>query len=201
MIEQPKEFNAAESLALIRSMIETTKASIKDSSHYFLLWGWATMIGCIIQYVLLNIVHYRHHYYAWFITPVALLFHVFFMASDRKTEKVKTYISQANSYLWMAIGFSFIVFAFIFTRIGWQYSFPFYILLYGMGTSISGALLQFRPMVLGGASCFVLAAITAYIPYDLQILLTAFAILISYIIPGHLLRFKHRQASTLNNRV
>ena len=195
MSQQAKEFDAAESLALIRSKIETTKASIKDSSHYFLLWGWATMIGCLIQYVLLNIVHYRHHYYAWFITPVALIIHFYFIAIDHKTEKVKTYISQANSYLWMAIGFSFLVLAFIFSRIGWQYSFPFYILFYGMGTSVSGALLQFRPMVLGGASCFVLAAVAAYIPYDLQILLTAFAILISYIIPGHLLRARHRHSA------
>lgn len=195
MSQQAKEFDAAESLALIRSMIETTKASIKDSSHYFLLWGWATIIGCLIQYILLNIVHYRHHYYAWFITPVALIIHFYFISIDRKTEKVKTYISQANSYLWMAIGFSFLVLAFIFSRIGWQYSFPFYILFYGIGTSVSGALLQFRPMVLKGASCFVLAAIAAYIPYDLQILLTAFAILISYIIPGHLLRARHRNSA------
>ncbi|MCY7422636.1 MAG: hypothetical protein LH478_12940 [Chitinophagaceae bacterium] len=192
MKTEDKDFDPEESLALIRTMIETTKASIKDSSHYFLLWGWATMIGCIIQYVLLNVVHYKHHYYAWFITPVALLIHVFFLVSDHKTEKVKTYISQANSYLWMAIGFSFLVLAFIFSRIGWQNSFPFYILFYGLGTSVSGALLQFKPMVLGGSSCFVLAAFAAYIPYDLQILLTAFAILVSYIIPGHLLRLRHR---------
>lgn len=192
MSNQQSEFGAAESLDLIRRMIETTKASIKDSSHYFLLWGWATMIGCIVQYVLMNVVHYKHHYYAWFITPVALIIHFVFIAKDRKTEKVETYISQANGYLWMAIGFSFLVLAFIFSRIGWQYSFPFYILFYGLGTSVSGALLQFKPMVLGGASCFVFAAVAAYIPYDLQILLTAFAILVSYIIPGCLLRLRHR---------
>lgn len=190
-----KDFDPEESLAIIRTMIEATKASIKDSSHYFLLWGWATMIGCIIQYVLLNIVHYKHHYYAWFITLVALVIHFMFIIRDSKTESVKTYISQANSYLWMAIGFSFMVLAFIFSRIGWQYSFPFYILFYGLGTSVSGALLQFKPMVLGGASCFVFAAVAAYIPYDLQILLTAFAILVSYIIPGYLLRLRHRQVN------
>ena len=190
-----KDFDPEESLAIIRTMIEATKASIKDSSHYFLLWGWATMIGCIIQYVLMNIVHYKHHYYAWFITLVALVIHFVFIIRDSKTESVKTYISQANSYLWMAIGFSFMVLAFIFSRIGWQYSFPFYILFYGLGTSVSGALLQFKPMVLGGASCFVFAAVAAYIPYDLQILLTAFAILVSYIIPGYLLRLRHRQVN------
>ena len=195
MHTEVKDFNPEESLALIRSMIETTKASIKDSSHYFLLWGWATIIGCIVQFVLKNVVHYKHHYYAWSVTIVALVIHFVFISRDRKTDQVKTYIGQANSYLWIAIGFSFFVLAFIFSRIGWQYSFPFYILFYGLGTSVSGALLQFKPMVLGGASCFVFAAVAAYIPYDLQILLTALAILVSYIIPGHLLRLRHRHAN------
>ncbi|MEO6582948.1 MAG: hypothetical protein ABIO05_01415 [Ferruginibacter sp.] len=192
MNTEVKGFDPEESLALIRSMIETTRASIKDSSHYFLLWGWATMIGCIVQFVLKNVVHYEHHYYAWFITPFALMIQFIFIANDRKTENIKTYIGQANGYLWLAIGFSFLVLAFIFSRIGWQYSFPFYILFYGLGTSVSGAFLQFKPMVIGGASCFVFAAVAAYIPYDLQILLTAFAILVSYIIPGYLLRLRHR---------
>ncbi len=184
---EPK-FDAAESLMLIRSMIETTKYSIRDSSHYFLLWGWAVMIGCIAQFTLLSIFKYPNHYLAWLITPVALVVHFIFIFKDRKQSRTKTFIGDANNYLWVAVGSSFAVLAFIFAKIGWQYCFPFYILIYGIGTSVSGALLQFRPMVIGGATCFILAAVAAYLPYNLQILLTAFAILISYIIPGHLLR-------------
>lgn len=191
MMPEQEKFDAQESLQLIRSMIETTKASITDSSHYFLLWGWATMVGCLIQFILMQVVHYSDHYVAWFITPVALLIHFVFLFKDNRERRVKTFIGQANGYLWMAIGFSFMVLAFIFSRIGWQYSFPFYILFYGIGTSVSGALLQFKPMVRGGIACFVFASVAAYLPYHLQILLTAVAILISYIIPGHLLRSQY----------
>lgn len=188
-----KNFSPQESLQLIRSMIETTRNSMSDSSHYYLLWGWATMIGCIIQYFLLVVVKYEHHYFAWFVTPVALLLHFTFIYKDHKKEKVKTFISDATGYLWMIIGFSYFALSFVFAKIGWQYCFPFYIMLYAIGTYISGSLINFKPMAYGGAACLVLVVITPYLRYEEQILSAAFAILISYIIPGHLLRNHYRK--------
>jgi len=188
-----KELTPKESLLLISSMIESTKTSISDKSHFFLLWGWATMVGCLLQYFLLAIVHYKHHYYAWFVTPIALLFHVIFIYKYERHERVKTFISEANRYVWVIIGFSYMALAFVFVKIGWQYCFPFYILLYGIGTYISGSLLNFRPMRIGGAVCLGLVMLAPYLDYSLQILLSAFAILISYIIPGHLLRSRYRR--------
>ena len=188
-----KDFTPQESLQLISSMIETTRHHMSDRSHYYLLWGWATMIGCLIQYFLLAIINYKHHYFAWFITPVALLLHFIFIFRDRKKEKVKTFISDATGYLWMIIGFSYFVLSFVFAKIGWQYCFPFYILLYGIGTYISGSLINFKPMAYGGAACLVLVVVTPYLRYEEQILSAAFAILISYIIPGHLLRNHYRK--------
>jgi hypothetical protein len=177
-------------------MIESSKHSISDQSHFYLLWGWAVMLGCTLQYYLKVVVNYPHHYYAWFVTPVVLVIHIFFVIRQGKKELVKTFISEANQYLWTAIGFSFMVISFIFSKIGWQYSYPFYILFYGIGTYVSGRLLKFKPLVIGGICCGVLAAVTAYLKYDLQILMTAFAILISYIIPGHLFRLHYKKTKS-----
>lgn len=189
-MENENDFSPKESLKLIQSMIETTKHSIGDKSHFFLLWGWAVMIGCLLQYYLKVILDYPNHFYAWFITPVALVVHFYFVSRDHKTEQVKTFINDANKYLWTAIGFSFLILSLIFIKMGWQYCYPFYILLYGIGTYVSGSLIQFRPLIIGGIVCFPLAAITAYFSFDAQIILLALAILISYIIPGHLLRMQ-----------
>jgi hypothetical protein len=197
MSTSDKDFTPQESLQLIRSMIETTKSSISDKSHFFLIWGYVTVAGCLLQYLLMVIVQYKHHYFAWFVTPVALLFHVVFVMKEKKQEKIKTFIGEANKQVWMALGFSYLILGFIFSKIGWQYSFPFYILLYGIGTYISGSLLNFKPLKIGGIFCLFLAALTPYLEYSLQILLMAFAILISYIIPGHLLRNQY-QRSTIN---
>lgn len=193
-----EDFSPLESLQLIRSMIETTKLSISDNSHYFLLWGYATFIGSLTQYYLLAILHSPYHPLAWLITPFAILLHVYFIFKDKKHERVKTFISEATGYVWFIIMFAYFIFFFVFSKIGWQFCFPFYIMLYGIGTYITGSLLKFKPMVWGGIICMFLAALTPYVQYNLQILLSAFSILISYIIPGHMLRIQYKKQKKIS---
>lgn len=187
------EFSPQESLQLIRSMIETTKHTISDRSHFFLIWGYATFIGSVLQYYLLAILHSPYHPLAWLITPVAILLHVIFIFKEKKTSRVKTFINEATGYVWFIIMMAYFSFFFVFIKIGWQFCFPFYIMLYGIGTYITGSLLKFKPLIIGGFTCLFLAALAPYLDYNLQILLSAFAILISYIIPGHLLRNQYRK--------
>lgn len=179
-------------------MIETTKNSIRDQSHYFLLWGWAVVTGCLLQYYLKAIVNYPHHYYAWLVTPIAIALHFIFVYRDVKKDRVKTFINEATAYLWTSIGLSFFALGFVFAKIGWQYCYPFYILFYGIGTYISGSLIKFKPMRIGGLFCFVLVVICVFQPYDSQMLVTAFAIIISYIIPGYMLRNQYKKQKKIH---
>jgi len=199
MHNQENEFSAEQSLKLITSMIETTKNSLKDRSHYFLLWGWAVMITCIGQYCLKVIMNYPNHYLVWLIiTPVVIIIQIFLIVRDRKVEKVKTFINEVSAYLWTAIGLSFFATSFIFSKIGWENCYSVYIILYAIGTYVSGSLIKFKPLIIGGIICFPLAAVTAYLSFDYQIIMLAVAILISYIIPGHLLRIKQKKQNLAN---
>lgn len=196
--EEP--LSGMESLLLIRRMIETAKSSISDNSHFFLLWGYATVIACVLDYILLEIVRTPYHYFAWFIIIVTLVPHFIFISRIKQRQTVRTFINEATTYVWVIIGLSYAALFFVFYRIGWQYSFPFYILLYSIGTFITGSLLKFKPMVAGGGICMVLVAIAPYLSYPSQILLSAFAIMISYIIPGHLLRSQYQQTHKPNGK-
>jgi hypothetical protein len=187
------EFSPEESLRVISSMIESTKNSLMDSSHYYLLWGWAVMLASIGQYVLKSIIHYPQPYLVWLIIPVVLIIHVFLIVRDRKREKVNTFINEAGTYLWTALGFAFFSTAFLFTKIGSEYCYPFYIVLYGIGTYVSGRLIKFKPLFIGGIICFFLAIICAYLDLDSQVFVLALAILVSYLIPGYLLRAKFKK--------
>ena len=69
-------------------------------------------------------------------------------------------------------------------------AYPFFILFYGLGTFVSGRVLKFRPLVIGGIFNWALAIISVYVHFDYQLLIAAAAILTSYIIPGYLLRSK-----------
>ena len=75
----------------------------------------------------------------------------------------------------------------------WQYAFTYYILLYAIGTFVTGKLIRFRPLVIGGVINFVLASVSVRFSYDYQLLIGSLAILVSYIIPGHLLRMRYQQ--------
>ena len=193
MDNNENEFSPQESLRLISSMIETTKNSIKDNSFYFLLWGWAVLLACVGQYYLKVVANYSNNGIVWLIIPVAFIIQVVFIIKEKKKERVRTFIGEAYTYLWTAVGLSFFVLAFIFNKAGWEYSSVFYILLYAIGTYVSGRLIKFRPLFIGGMICFPLAILTTYLAADQQLIMLALAILISYIIPGHLLRIKNRK--------
>jgi hypothetical protein len=147
----------------------------------------------LMQYYLKIIVHYPHHYYAWFIILVGILGSVYFGIQKDRTTLVKTYISESIEQLWMGIGITFFALAFIFGKIGYENSFTFYILLYGIGCFVTGRLIKFSPLVWGGIGAWFLAILSAYLDYDTNILVTAGSILISYIIPGYLLRMKYKK--------
>jgi hypothetical protein len=186
-----KEMSPTESLSIISSMIEKTRHTFSDSSHYFLLWGYAVFIACAAQFTMMSL-GYEKSYLAWWIIIPALVIHFILVIRERKREKVSTYISEANGYLWMGIGFCFFVMAFIFAKISWQYCFPFYVLFYALGTFVSGSLIRFKPLIVGGIISFIIAAGISFFDYKMQILLAAISILVTYIIPGHMLRSRYK---------
>ena len=186
-----ENFSPQDSLRVIQSMIEKTRANISGNSHYFLLWGWLTFIGCTGQFILKTIVHYEKHYRVWWVTFIGIVASVYFSFRDGKTKRVKTYLDETMGYLWTGMAFSYFVLSVILTKMGWNTPvFPFFILLYGLGTFVSGCFLKFRPLIAGGILAWVIAMVAVYLSYDYQILAGSAAILVSYIIPGHLLKKK-----------
>ena len=190
---QQENFSPQQSLDVIQSMILKTKNTVADSSVFFLLWGWVVFIACLLQYFLKNIVHNQNHYYAWFMIIIGIVGSVYLGSQQDKKTKVKTYIDESIDNLWLSIGITFFALGLIFAKIGYENAFTFYILLYGIGCFITGRLIKFTPLIWGGIGAWLLAILSAYLDYDTNILITAVAILISYIIPGYLLRMKYKK--------
>ena len=190
---QQENFSPQQSIDLIQSMILKTKNTVADSSVFFLLWGWVVFIACLLQYFLKNIVHYQYHYYAWLMVIIGISGSVYFGSQQGKKAKVKTYIDESIDHLWISIGITYFALGLIFAKIGYENAFTFYILFYGIGCFVTGRLIKFTPLVWGGIGAWLLAILSAYLDYDTNILITAVSILISYIIPGYLLRMKYKQ--------
>ncbi len=190
-----KELSPQESLALIKTMINKTKDSVADDSFYFLLWGWLVFVCCIAEFILKVYYQYPYHYVVWWTMPAAGIASAVYGARQSKQKKVTSFVDEALGFLWMAIGLSFITLVVINIINGqnWQTAFTYYILLYAIGTFMTGSLIRFKPLIIGGLINFALAIISIRLNYDNQLLIGSVAILISYIIPGHLLRMKHQK--------
>ncbi len=183
-----ENFSPEDSLELIRGMIEKTKENISENSIFFLLWGWLSLIGFLGQFILKHIVQYDKHYRVWWIMVVGFVLSMYYGAKQGRKRKVKTFVGESMGYLWTGMAITFFILAIILSAMGWGNTiFPFYIMLYGLGTFVSGCFLKFKPLIIGGIIAWVLAIVGAFLPYDYQILAGAAAILFSYIIPGHLL--------------
>jgi len=188
-----ENFSPQDSLRLIQSMIDRTQRSISDKSIYFLVWGWITFIACTGQFVLKHVLNYEKHYLVWWLIPIGIIFSMWYGIKQGKSSRVKTYIGDSIKYLWIGMGIAYFVLSMILSHFGWdKIVFPFFIMLYGLGTFISGCILQFRPLIIGGVIASALAIVASYATYDYQMLFGAAAILISYIIPAYLMRSRNK---------
>lgn len=193
-MQNNKELTPLESLELIQSMIERTKGHVADNSFYFLLWGWMVFICSLIEYILKVWLHFDQHYLVWLSMPAGGVISVLYGMRHAQKNKIRTYVNEALDYLWIAIFLAFMALVFINSKNAyWENVFTYYILLYAIGTFVSGKLMRFRPLVIGGLINFVLAAISGRFSFDNQLLIAALAILTSYIIPGHLLKIRFQQ--------
>lgn len=189
---EDKNFSPEQSLQVIQSMIGRARQTFTDNGKYFLLWGWLTIAAITGQFVLKVIVKYERHYNVWFIIIIGIVISTYWGMQDKKKEKVKTYVAESMGNLWAGMGISFFVLSMLFTKLGWQYCYPFFIMMYGLGTFVSGKILQFKPFVIGGILAWVLSIASSQFDFDYQMLFAAAAILVSYIIPAFLLRI-HQQ--------
>lgn len=192
---QNENFSPEQSLQLIRTMLEKTRQDISDDSIYYLVWGWLTFFACTGQFILKHVYDYPKHYLVWWVILLGVAFSIYHGMREDGKRRVTTYVGDSIKYLWIGMGIAYFVLSMILTKIGWETTiFPFFIMLYGLGTFVSGSIIKFRPLVLGGLIASGLAIGAAYADYDYQMLFGSAAILVSYIIPAYLLRYKNSHA-------
>jgi hypothetical protein len=111
-----------------------------------------------------------------------------------RRHKVKTYLDRFITNFWLAIFVAILIMliggAF---KTGYDVAYPNIILIYGVAMFVSGAVFRFRPLIIGGIGCWVIAIVAFFVSFDIQLLLMALATLIGYLIPGYLLKasFRH----------
>jgi membrane-associated HD superfamily phosphohydrolase len=192
---QEENLSGSQSLELIQTMINRARNQFSENGHLYLVWGWVVLICSIAEFILIRFWDYQQHYLVWMLTWLAVIYQFFYLYKNRKKQKVKTYTGEIVSYVWITF-FVLLLLAIFISSSKLENNFglisPFILALYGMPTFLSGKILRFPPLVLGGIGCWVLALISLYVPYEFQILFFGLSVIIAWIIPGYLLRKRYQ---------
>lgn len=187
-MEAKNEYN--EKLNVIFEMIENSKTQIRENAFFFLLWGWLVLLASISHFVMMKL-GYFYSFLAWpVIMTIGMIISVIAGIRMGKRAGYKTYIDTAIIYLWYGFFFTLlVVLAFsIGGKIEWHVTNAIIISMYGLGTFVSGGILKFKPLIIGGISCWILSMALFFVPGEYMLLVVALSIVISYLIPGYILK-------------
>lgn len=183
-----------ESVELIKSMMLTTRQNMAESAGYYLVWGWSITLAFVAQYILLRILEVNWHYFVWPVaTAIGVIGTLMLVSRQVQGSGVRTFADMALQHLW--IGWSvllvFVLLSNVF--IGWKLVYILLIALYGTGTFVSGGILKFKPLQIGGIAAWLIAGICFLTPalrteFSNLLLMGALSLVVSYLVPAYLLK-------------
>ncbi len=194
-MENNDELSAKESLKLIESMIYKAQNRFTENGTLYLLWGWVVFACSLTQYLLLKIVGVEQASSVWAVTLLLIIYQIIYLAKKYKSEHVRTYTDEIIGYVWMTFGICMGLVTFIVgVKHAWSLIYPVIFLFYGIPTFLSGSIMRFTPLKIGGICCWILSVIALFIHSTEIILLFIPAVLAGWIIPGYLLRARYKSA-------
>lgn len=195
---EDKKLNEKESLELITRMIrETQENVVRYAAYPLLVWGYTTAIVAIaIWYAFLQTGSCKVNY-LWFALPIIAGPITFYFVRKNKNKGVKNYTDRITGQIWLVFGI-----------VGWLLSFAAFAgkvdilfiipLLMGIGTTLSGCVSQYKPMVIAGSAGIALSFSILFIQDADRLLAFAAIFTVMMIIPGHILNKQMKQLCSKN---
>jgi len=199
---QEKKITEQESLLIIQRMIASAKQEQKDDGKGWIIWGWLLFTASVFTYINLQ-TKWVSTYFFWNMFGIAsLLLLLYSIAKNlffKKIKRVKTYTAELFQKL--NIGF-FISLMLIIVSINRGVppvqGFSLLLGLYGFWILVYGSALNFLPSILGAYFTWACALAGLFVDsFDITMILHAIAVLMGYIIPGHI---ANREFNKLNKQ-
>jgi hypothetical protein len=197
MENSSKTLTPEESLELIGKFILNYKKNFRNNSFYFLLWGWMITLASISHFIILRTLQAAKEYdkiglYSminWIIFPLAGFVFTYFHEKDKhKTNNLRGHIDRFITTLWQVTGIAiFFELAFC-LKLNHYYPGPFILTVVGLSTLVTGITIKYRPVIFGGIGFFIFAIIGSFFSNEFQLLVSALAIVLGYLVPGYMLR-------------
>jgi MFS family permease len=185
-----------ESLGIIEQMISAARDDHRERGDGWLLWGWLLFIASVLSAVLMARGNADYISWVWFIMlGLGLLGNLFLLFTYKKRKPVTTYVQNLLNKL----GIGFFVSLFILIAASYlsrmSFAFGYYYVLYAFWMFIHGSAIRFKPFIVGAIVNWA-AAIAIFIVQDFYyaMIISSLAVLIGYLIPGHMLRRQYYQS-------
>jgi len=194
-----ESFDEAQSFQVINEMIQVSQKKLKNDGILFILWGWIFFITHFFCSYLPTIVELPEGI-ANFLRSLKLILQLFGFGYTLyylfyKKKDATTYIDISLRYVWISLFFSLVLVNVIQYNILHQINFelqhPIFMVIIGFAIVVTGGILRYRMITIGGIIFAVLGFICSYLPLHQQLLFESIAWVIAFIIPGHIL-FSHR---------
>ena len=188
---EDEKMTQQESLQIIQQMIQTAKLEQKDDGKGWIIWGWLLFLASVVTYINLKF-EWLSTFFFWnlfgLFTLLLLGYETFRYIFKKRKEPVRTYTKDLFEKL--NIGFFISLMLIIFSmNLGVHPIKGFALLLglYGFWILIYGAVLNFKPSIIGAYITWAFAFASLFVSsFEHTMLLHASAVLCGYIIPGHL---------------
>ncbi len=191
-----KELTSKESLDIITRMIENTRRNIDHGEgNHLIRWGVSTLITALIVHTTVAITGNGLFHWLWMLIPIIGCTWTQ-LANKKRPQKVITHIDKMQTAIWSTILYMNIATPTAFAIL-WYFEIPIFmeyyklfallplisILTTSIGFIVTGAIIRFRPIVIGGAVGMILGYATLHLPEYCTIIFALWA-LITMIIPG-----------------
>ena len=199
-MEKDANFTHIESLSVIQAMINKAKDQFSENGHLYLLWGWVILVCSIGHFILMKFVLFQNAPMILMLTWLAVIYQFYYLWTQRKKRKVRTYTDDVIGWIWISLVILMFLFGFFFAQAFGDQYYQFmnvgFLALYGMPTFLSGITLRFRPLIVGGITCWVLSVIASFTTYEYHLIFLAVAVIIAWIIPDYILRARFKKLNT-----
>ena len=193
-MDEEKELTAEESLLVIQGMINKAKQGLaEDDGKIWILWGWLVVLASMGQFAMILLGYEELSSLPWALMFVGGIYTVIYSIKESKKTKVKTHVDEFMKYLWMSFGVSIVLMLYFCSR-DKGLIIPMCMVLYGIGTFVSGGVLKFKPLIIGGICCWVLAAVAFHLERLYQMPAISLAVIASYLVPGYMLRANYKRS-------
>lgn len=181
-----------QSLEIITSMVRQAQGNISKNSFYFLLWGWVITLCNFGMYYFFKFSAYKAYApMVWILCIPAAIITAIYGARQSQSPNPITHLEKINMWLWIGLMLCIFPVWMFGAKINWMINAVVFLPI-GLCTFVSGIILRFKPLLVGGVLLWLCSVICFVVGPVEQYVVGGIAMILGYLVPGYMLRNLNR---------